>query len=311
MKATPRFIVSDRVSRRDFLKLSSLAAGMGGVMVLSGCGPAAQDATTNDTSDDTAADDAGEAVLGDGKTMRVGMEAAYPPYNWQVEEESEYTIPIDNVDGAYADGYDVQAAKIIAEGLGMDAVAVKLSFDGLIDALNNGQIDIICAGMSVTPERASSALFSDSYIDDDIVMITKKDSQWASATTFADLAGAAIMGQAATMYDDVIEQIVEAEPSVTHLTPAETVPMVVQNLTSGTADIITYSMLSVPKLLETYPDFVELEMTDKFEGSVMPDNAAIANGQDALLDKINEIIGGIPEDERQQMWNECMDRQPA
>ena len=49
MKATPHVYVSDRVSRRDFLKLSSLVAGMGGVMVLSGCGPAAQEPTTDDT----------------------------------------------------------------------------------------------------------------------------------------------------------------------------------------------------------------------------------------------------------------------
>ena len=309
MKATPTHVyVSDRVSRRDFLKISSLVAGMGSLVVLSGCGPAAQDATTDDSSD-AGADDASTeaATLGDGATLRVGMEAAYAPYNWQVSEASEYTIPIENVSGAYADGYDVQVAKMIAEGLGMEAVAVKLDFAGLIDALNNGQIDIVCAGMSVDPERAQSADFSDSYIDDDIVMITTKDSAYAGATTFADLAGASVLGQAATMYDTVIDQI----PDVNHMTPAETVPLVVQGLTNGTCDIITYSMLSVPKLLETYPDFVELEMTDKFEGSVMPDNAAIAKGQDAALEKINEIIAGIPEDERQQMWNDCMDRQPA
>ena len=309
MKATPTHVyVSDRVSRRDFLKISSLVAGMGGVMVLSGCGPAAQE-PADDAADEPAADAAsdGAVTLGDGTTLRVGMEAAYAPYNWQVSEESEYTIPIENVSGAFADGYDVQVAKMIAEGLGMEAVAVKLDFAGLIDALNNGQIDIVCAGMSVDPERAQSADFSDSYIDDDIVMITTKDSAYAGATTFADLAGASVLGQAATMYDTVIDQI----PDVNHMTPAETVPLVVQGLTNGTCDIITYSMLSVPKLLETYPDFVELEMTDKFEGSVMPDNAAIAKGQDAALEKINEIIAGIPEDERQQMWNDCMDRQPA
>lgn len=306
MKTTPRVYVSDRISRRDFLRLSGLVAGLGGMAVLSGCGPASQDAGSEEAPETEQA-----VTLGDGATLRVGMEAAYPPYNWQVEEESEYTIPIDNVDGAFADGYDVQAAKIIAEGLGMEAVAVKLSFDGLIDALNNGQIDIVCAGMSVTPDREASADFSDSYIDDDIVMITKSDSPWADAKTFADLADAAIMGQAATMYDDVIEQVVEAEPSVTHLTPAETVPMVVENLSSGAADIITYSMLSVPKLLETHPEFVELEMEDKFEGSLMPDNAAIAKGQEAALDEINEIIAGVSEDERQEMWNACMDRQPA
>ena len=307
MKATPHVYVSDRVSRRDFLKLSSLVAGMGGVMVLSGCGPAAQDATTDDAATDDAAADAGEATLGDGTTLRVGMEAAYAPYNWQVSEESEYTIPIENVSGAYADGYDVQVAKMIAEALGMEPVAVKLDFTGLIDALNNGQIDIVCAGMSVDPDRAQSADFSDSYIDDDIVMITTKDSAYAGATTFADLAGASVMGQAGTMYDTVIDQI----PDINHMTPGETVPIVVESLSSGTSDVITYSMLSVPKLLETYPDFVELEMEDKFEGSVMPDNAAIAKGQEAILEEINEVINAIPEDERQQMWNDCMDRQPA
>ncbi len=309
MKATPTHVyVSDRVSRRDFLKISSLVAGMGSLVVLSGCGPAAQDATTDDSSD-AGADDASTeaATLGDGVTLRVGMEAAYAPYNWQVSEASEYTIPIENVSGAYADGYDVQVAKMIAEALGMEPVAVKLDFSGLIDALNNGQIDIVCAGMSVDPDRAQSADFSDSYIDDDIVMITTQDSPYAGATTFADLSGASVMGQAATMYDTVIDQI----PDINHMTPGETVPIVVESLASGTSDVITYSMLSVPKLLETYPNFVELEMEDKFEGSVMPDNAAIAKGQDAILEQINEVINAIPEDERQQMWNDCMDRQPA
>ncbi len=292
-------------SRREFLKLSGLAVlGMGSMMALSGCGPAAQDSGAGSAAGDAAA---GAAVLGDGKTLRVGMEAAYAPYNWQVSEASDTTIPIENVSGAYADGYDVQVAKRIADALGMEAVAVKLDFSALIDALNNGQIDIVCAGMSVTPERAQAADFSESYIDDDIVLITKADSPFASATTFAELSGASILGQAATMFDDVIEQI----PDVNHMTPAETVPLVVQGLSSGTCDIITYSMLSVPKLIEVYPDFVQLDMADTFEDSIMPDNAAIAKGQDDILAKINEVIADIPVEERQQIWNECMDRQPA
>lgn len=299
--------LTSRCSRREFLKLSGLLASVGGMAVLSGCGPAPQD------PDAAAGGEGGAAsvALGDGETLRVGMEAAYAPYNWQVSEASEYTIPIENVRGAYADGYDVQVAKLIAEGLGMEPVAVKLDFSALIDSLNNGQIDIVCAGMSVDDERRQSADFSDSYIDDDIVMITTQGSAYAGAATFADLAGASIMGQAATMYDTVIDQIVEVEPSVNHMTPAETVPLVVQALSNGTCDVITYSMLSVPQLLETYPDFVQLEMTDSFEGSVMPDNAAIAKGQDEILEQINQIIGDIPEDERRQMWNDCMDRQPA
>ena len=290
-------------SRREFLKLTGMTAlSVGGLMFLAGCGPAPQGDV-----EDSAADSDGFAQLGDGKTLRVGMEAAYAPYNWQVSEESEFTIPIENVSGAHADGYDVQVAKIIAEQLGMEAVAVKLEFGSLIDALNNGQVDIVCAGMSVTPERASAAAFSESYVDDDIVMIAKEDSAYAGATTFADLEDASILGQAATMYDDVIDQI----PGANHMTPAETVPMVVENLRSGTCDIITYSKLSAPKLLEVYPDFVELEMADAFEGSLMPDNAAVAKGSDAALARINEIIADIDEQDRQDMWSACMDRQPA
>lgn len=291
-------------SRREFLKLSGITAmSVGGMMFLAGCGPAAQGAGQNGSTDASAS----AAQLGDGRTLRVGMEAAYAPYNWQVSEESEYTIPIENVSGAYADGYDVQVAKMIAEGLGMEPVAVKLEFGSLIDALNNGQIDIVCAGMSVTPEREDAAAFSDSYVDDDIIMICKNDSAYAGATTFAELAGASILGQAATMYDDVIEQI----PDVNHMTPAETQPMVVENLMNGTCDIITYSMLSAPKLLEVYPELVVLDMEDSFEDSLMPDNAAVANENKAVLDQINEIIAGIDDEERQDMWSACMDRQPA
>ena len=47
---------SGRLTRRNFLKLSGLAAfSVGGMMFLAGCGPAAQDSGTDDTD---AADDA-------------------------------------------------------------------------------------------------------------------------------------------------------------------------------------------------------------------------------------------------------------
>ena len=311
MKATPHVYVSDRVSRRDFLKLSSLVAGMGGVMVLSGCGPAAQEPTTDDADDaaDNAADTNEAATLGDGVTLRVGMEAAYAPYNWQATEESDTTIPIENVEGAFADGYDVQIAKRIAEELGMEPVAVKMEFGALVDSLNNGTIDIICAGMSVTPERAESADFTDSYIDDEVIIVVKKDSDYADATKLSDFSGASVLGQKDTFYDDLIEEI----PDVNHMTPVATVPLVVDAIENGTCDAITFSSMSLPNLLENYPDLmkVELEEGEGFSDPSNPDNAAIAKGQDEMLDRLNEIIAGITEEERLEMWQDCMDRQPA
>lgn len=283
-------------------------------MALTGCGPAAQDDGSGDAdgaADGAAdADDASEATtLGDGKTLRVGMEAAYAPYNWQATEASDTTIPIENVEGAYADGYDVQVAKIIAEELGMEPVAVKMEFGALVDSLNNGTIDIICAGMSVTPDRAESADFTDSYIDDEVIIVVKKDGPYADASKLSDFSGASVLGQKDTFYDDLIEEI----PDVNHLTPVATVPLVVDAIENGTCDAVTFSSMSLPNLLENYPDLMKVELGEGegFSDPSNPDNAAIAKGQDAMLDRLNEIIAGISEQERLDMWQDCMDRQPA
>ncbi len=297
------------LSRRNFLKLSGLSTlTVAGATFLTGCGPAAQSSGSAATSGSTATESA-TGVLGDGKTLRIGMEAAYAPYNWQEEKASDTTIPIENVSGAYADGYDVQIAKKIAEGLGMEPVAVKMEFGALVDSLNNGTIDIICAGMSVTPERSQSADFTDSYIDDEVVMVVKQDSKYADATKLSDFDGATVLGQKDTFYDDLIDEI----PNVNHLTPVATVPLVVDGIENGTCDAITFSSMSLPNLLQNYPDLKKVELADGdgFSDPSNPDNAAIAKGQDDILAKLNEIIGGISEADRLSIWQDCMDRQPA
>ena len=298
------------LSRRNFLKLSGLSTlTVAGATFLTGCGPAAQSSDSSSSSSSDSSTSSSSGVLGDGKTLRVGMEAAYAPYNWQEEKASDTTIPIENVSGAYADGYDVQIAKKIAEGLGMEPVAVKMEFGALVDSLNNGTIDIICAGMSVTPERSQSADFTDSYIDDEVVMVVKQDSKYADATKLSDFDGATVLGQKDTFYDDLIDEI----PNVNHLTPVATVPLVVDGIENGTCDAITFSSMSLPNLLENYPDLVKVELADGegFSDPSNPDNAAIAKGNDEMVDKLNEIIAGISEDDRLSMWQDCMDRQPA
>ena len=47
------------------------------------------------------------------------------PYNWTQAEPSEYAVAIEG-GGGYADGYDVQIAKRIAEGLGKELVICLL-----------------------------------------------------------------------------------------------------------------------------------------------------------------------------------------
>ena len=49
--------------------------------------------------------------------LRVGMEAAYAPFNWTQDDNSNGAVPIEGTK-QYANGYDVQIAKKIAQAQG-------------------------------------------------------------------------------------------------------------------------------------------------------------------------------------------------
>lgn len=53
--------------------------------------------------------------------LTVGMECAYAPYNWTQMDDSNGAVPISNVPGAYANGYDVMIAQRICETYGWGA----------------------------------------------------------------------------------------------------------------------------------------------------------------------------------------------
>ena len=158
--------------------------------------------------------------------LRVGMECAYAPSNWQESEASETNVPIENVPGAYAEGYDVQIARIVADYLGLELVIVKMDWDGLIPALNEGQIDAIIAGMADTAARREAINFSDPYHSTIYGMMVNAGSPFENATSIQDFSGASVLGQRDTMLDVVIDQI----EGVNHLTAVASVPDMIARL---------------------------------------------------------------------------------
>uniref|UniRef100_UPI0012905161 transporter substrate-binding domain-containing protein n=1 Tax=Streptococcus suis TaxID=1307 RepID=UPI0012905161 len=84
--------------------------------------------------------------------LRVGMEAAYAPFNWTQEDDSNGAVPIEGTN-QFANGYDVQVAKKIAASMDKELLVVKTKWEGLVPALTSGKIDMIIAGMSPTEER--------------------------------------------------------------------------------------------------------------------------------------------------------------
>ena len=82
---------------------------------------------------EAAADTNTEAVTGveDG-VLTVGMECAYAPYNWTQMDDSNGAVPISNVPGAYANGYDVMIAQKICEANGWQLEIVSSAWDSLL-----------------------------------------------------------------------------------------------------------------------------------------------------------------------------------
>ncbi|MEY8249988.1 transporter substrate-binding domain-containing protein [Leptogranulimonas caecicola] len=266
------------VSRRSLFQAGGSLVALGSLAALAGCG-----------------------------STGAGAPDAHAPYNWQATQESEYTIPIENVSGAYADGYDVQIAKRVAEALGAEPVAVKLSFDGLIDALASNQIDVIIAGMAPTEERQQSIDFSDPYFEGTYGLFVREGSPYQDATSLADLSGASVVGQKGTKLDEVIDEI----PGVVHMTPLPSVPNVLAALQQGAADAATYNMENEAAYLKSNPGIVPVRFA---EGEGFPDvvtaAVGVSKGNDEVLSAINSALANLSDAERQELWDGALERQP-
>ena len=164
--------------------------------------------------------------------LKVGMECAYQPYNWTQQDDSNDAVPISGKEGQFANGYDVKIAKLIAEELNMELEIYAYEWDNLIPAVESSALDLIIAGMSPTDERKLAIDFTDAYYESNLVVVVRKDSVYANATSLEDLSGARIVAQTATFHDAVVDQI----PNVVHVTAMEDFPTMITALASKTID---------------------------------------------------------------------------
>lgn len=139
-------------------------------------------------------------------TLIVGMECEYAPYNYSQPDASNGALPIDGIN-LYANGYDVKIAKYIAAALDRRLVIVKMEWDSLIPAINAGTIDLIIAGMSPTAERWEAIDFTTNYYESELVVVVRKDGNFANATQLGDLDGAKIVAQRNTFHEKALVQI--------------------------------------------------------------------------------------------------------
>lgn len=82
--------------------------------------------------------------------IRIGMSGSQPPFS--VESKTGELI-----------GFEVDLAKMLASSMGLELKIVRLPFPELLGALNDGKVDAVMSGMTITPERNLKAAFVGPY----------------------------------------------------------------------------------------------------------------------------------------------------
>lgn len=168
-------------------------------------------------------DTAGEGV--EGQTYDVGIDATYPPFEFQ--EDGEYK------------GIDIDLIQAIAENQGFEIEFNPMDFSGIIPALQAGQLDVAIAGMSITEERKEIVDFSDPYFDAGLSLVVREDND--DITSLDDLDGATVAVKSGTTGAQFARD--NQDEYGYEITQFEDSPSMFQEVSNGNADV----------LLEDYP----------------------------------------------------------
>ena len=128
---------------------------------LTGCASGGTDSSSADADNTSASTD--------GKTLRVAMELAYPPFETKDDAGNPEGLAVDFIrDFGAAYGYDVQIE--------------NTAWDGLIPSLQSDKADLVISSMTITDERKQSVDFSDAYAMAQLAILARIPA-WPPSTT--------------------------------------------------------------------------------------------------------------------------------
>ena len=235
-----------------------LAIALAGVMMLSAtaCG-------SSESGNETTGDSAKK------ETITFGTNAEFPPFEFVT---SEGTI------GEF-DGIDMAIAKQIGEDMGKEAVINNMEFDSLLLALDNGQVDAVIAGMTVTDERKEAYDFSTPYYTATQVMIVKEDSDIQKASDMKDKKIVVIQGYTGETCVQDLGYEYEAFKKGTEA---------VMELVNGKCDVVVIDSATAEKFVGDNEGLKIVEDPDTFEAEEYA--IAVKKGNTELLNEINASI---------------------
>lgn len=224
-------------------------------------------------------------------TYKVAMEPTFPPFD---------TI---NAETQELEGFDVDMMNAIAEDQGFKVEWVNLGFDGLIPALQAGNIDAIASGMNASKDRREKVDFSETYYDSGLVVAVKAGNTEIKSIKdlTADMKAGAQIG---TTGADKVNEL-KADGKIAEAKIYNGLDVAMMDLQNNAIQALINDLPVTKAYMEAKPGTVEIV------GDVLNAESygvAVKKGNAELLDKINAGLKNIQDngtfDELYKKWFE-------
>lgn len=262
----------DCVMKKYFALLLVLAM----VLSLAACGGGDKPASP-DTPDDVDAAATAFTTVEEGK-LHMSTNAEFPPYEM-------------TTDAGGFEGIDVEVADAIAKKLGLELVVDDMGFDAALLAAQNGQSDMVMAGVTVNEERLAVMDFSDSYATGVQVVIVLEESP---IQTLDDLDSAEMIGTQAgtTGYIYASDTPENGGYGEDHVTAYDTGALAIMDLVSGKIDAVIIDNEPAKAYIAQNPGLKILEAAWVEEEYAI----GFAKGNDALREAVNAAVAELKAD---------------
>ncbi len=220
-----------------------------------------------------AADDTEISTVVPGK-LTVATSPDFAPYEFYAVTDGEPQLA----------GFDMALAQYIADYIGLELDVIPMDFDGVLNELASGNVDLGLAGLSPDPKRAEAMDFSDVYYQggQSFVTVQSKKDQFTSLddTNKAELS---IGAQNGSIQMDLATQYSPDADIVTLVKVTD----IITELLAGKLDGAYIETAVAENYAKNYPDLaVVLDVPYESEGSAV----GVAKGNEALLAKVNEAV---------------------
>lgn len=187
-------------------------------------------------------------------------------------------------------GYEVEVIREAAKRLGLKVEFKEMGIDGMLTAVNSGQVDAAANDIDVTKDREKKFAFSTPYKYSYGTAIVRKDDL-SGIKTLKDLKGKKAAGAATTVYMDVARKYGAKEVIYDNATNEQ----YLKDVANGRTDVILNDYYLQTLALAAFPD---LNITIHPDIKYMPNKQALVmkKSNAALQKKMNETLEEMSKD---------------